>query len=271
MAGGLAGELTRAPRRPFGTRTTVAAVRARATTGTARRAPHAGGDGGAAWRALRDSVESKRRASLELLGRGGWDLYMAVMGETHCVGHQFWHLHDATTAPRPRAGGRLGDPLVTSTAGSTRFVGDHLAALGPDDTAYVTLAHGMTAAPRRHAPARPRARPARLGARRTAATAPATRAARAAPAALRGPLVRRLRDRFGSGRAARARPPRASAALVPGPQQHRRRRRAAEPRRPRAAGRIRPADRRAVARLARRAPRGARQPRDRRPRGAPSA
>ena len=84
--------------------------------------------------ALRDSVESKRRASLELLERGGWDLFMAVMGESHCVGHQFWHLHDGGAA----------DPVIDIYRRLDAVVGDHLAALGPDDTAYVTLAHGMT-------------------------------------------------------------------------------------------------------------------------------
>ena len=46
--------------------------------------------------ALRESVAIKGAASLELLRRGGWDLFMTVMGETHSAGHQFWHVHDTT-------------------------------------------------------------------------------------------------------------------------------------------------------------------------------
>lgn len=84
--------------------------------------------------ALRASVEAKRRASLELLEGGGWDLFLSVMGESHCVGHQLWHRHD----------GGPDDPVIDIYRRLDAVIGDHLAALGPDDTAYVTLAHGMT-------------------------------------------------------------------------------------------------------------------------------
>ncbi len=150
--------------------------------------------------ALRGSIESKRRASLELLGRGGWDLYMAVMGESHCVGHQFWHLHDAAHEKHDAAlAARVGDPVADVYRRLDAVVGDHLSALGPDDTAYVTLAHGMTA---HHDGTHlldhvldrldwSLDHPGGHGA--------ATRAAGRLPAALRRPLVSRMRDRFGTG------------------------------------------------------------------------
>src|SRR5204863_3463239 len=30
----------------------------------------------------------------KLLGEGRWDLFIGVFGESHCVGHQDWYLHD---------------------------------------------------------------------------------------------------------------------------------------------------------------------------------
>jgi hypothetical protein len=92
-------------------------------------------------------LEQKRAASLELLDRGGYDLFLSVLGESHCVGHQFWHLHD-TSHPRhdPALAARLeGDPVRAVYRRLDAVIGDHLARLGPDDTAYVLFPHGMTA------------------------------------------------------------------------------------------------------------------------------
>jgi predicted AlkP superfamily phosphohydrolase/phosphomutase len=92
-------------------------------------------------------IELKRLASLDLLDRGGWDLFLTVLGESHCVGHQLWHLHDPSH-PRhdPSLAARLGgDPVRDVYLRLDAVVGDHLARLGPEDTAYVLFAHGMTA------------------------------------------------------------------------------------------------------------------------------
>jgi predicted AlkP superfamily phosphohydrolase/phosphomutase len=92
-------------------------------------------------------LERKRAASLELLDRGGWDLFLSVLGESHCVGHQLWHLHDPSH-PRhdPSLAARLdGDPVRTVYRRLDAVIGDHLDRLGPDDTAYLLFPHGMTA------------------------------------------------------------------------------------------------------------------------------
>jgi predicted AlkP superfamily phosphohydrolase/phosphomutase len=75
-------------------------------------------------------VERKTKASVDLLDRGGWDLFFCIMGEAHCAGHQFWH-----EPARVREVYRRLDHAV----------GAHLERLGPDDTAYVLLSHGMQA------------------------------------------------------------------------------------------------------------------------------
>jgi predicted AlkP superfamily phosphohydrolase/phosphomutase len=91
-------------------------------------------------------LEAKRTASLHLLERGDWDLFVSVVGESHCVGHQLWHVHDVDH-PRhdPAARQVLGDPLVEVYARLDAVVGEHLAAAGPDATCYVHLSHGMSA------------------------------------------------------------------------------------------------------------------------------
>ena len=58
---------------------------------------------------------------------------MSVVGESHCVGHQLWHVHDVDH-PRhdPAARRLLGDPVVEVYARLDAVVGEHLAAAGAD-------------------------------------------------------------------------------------------------------------------------------------------
>ncbi len=89
-------------------------------------------------------VEAKRRASLHLLEAGGWDLFLSVFGESHCVGHQLWHVHQEDH-PRhdPAARRILGDPVLEVYQRLDAVVGDHLAQVDGDTTCYVHLSHGM--------------------------------------------------------------------------------------------------------------------------------
>jgi predicted AlkP superfamily phosphohydrolase/phosphomutase len=48
---------------------------------------------------LRAGLAAKRRAASELLGRGGWDLFLVVFKESHCVGHEFWDSRGGATDP----------------------------------------------------------------------------------------------------------------------------------------------------------------------------
>ena len=89
-------------------------------------------------------LDAKRQASLHLLAQGEWDLFVSVLGESHCVGHQLWHVHDVDH-PRhdPAARRLLGDPLADVYVRLDAIVGEHLAAAGPDATCFVHLSHGM--------------------------------------------------------------------------------------------------------------------------------
>jgi len=99
-------------------------------------------------RALLDDVlrgvERKEAASLHLLERGGWDLFLTVFGEGHCTGHQFWAAHDSEH-PRhdPDIVRAVGDPVVAVYERLDAALGKHLAVVDDETTVLVFLSHGM--------------------------------------------------------------------------------------------------------------------------------
>lgn len=101
-------------------------------------------------RTLRDRllarIEAKTRMCLELLERAPWDLFVAVLAEAHCAGHQFWRIHDPSH-PRhdPAIRGALGDPLESVYRGLDAAVARVRAALDPETTLLVVASHGMAA------------------------------------------------------------------------------------------------------------------------------
>jgi predicted AlkP superfamily phosphohydrolase/phosphomutase len=85
-----------------------------------------------------------RAASLALLDRGGWDLFWTVLGESHCVGHQLWSVHDPRhPAHDPARRRRLGDPLEAVYRQLDATLAAHLERADPDTTTFVLLSHGM--------------------------------------------------------------------------------------------------------------------------------
>jgi predicted AlkP superfamily phosphohydrolase/phosphomutase len=94
--------------------------------------------------ALEDGVRRKGSWSAELLARGQWDLFMQVFTESHCVGHQCWHLHDVThPAHDPRVAAAAGDPLRAVYGAIDRAVGA-LVDTAADARIVVFAAHGMS-------------------------------------------------------------------------------------------------------------------------------
>jgi predicted AlkP superfamily phosphohydrolase/phosphomutase len=94
--------------------------------------------------ALEEGVRRKGSWSAELLARGGWDLFMQVFTESHCVGHQCWHLHDAAH-PAHDAGlaAITGDPLRAVYRAIDKEIGTLVDAAG-DARVIVFAAHGMS-------------------------------------------------------------------------------------------------------------------------------
>jgi len=106
------------------------------------------GRGRAEFEQLRDRLLARtaRRADLltHLLDREDWDLFAAVFSESHCVGHQFWHIHDPTH-PRhdPALADALGDPLRDVYAAIDSALGRILEHAGDDTAVFVLASHGM--------------------------------------------------------------------------------------------------------------------------------
>lgn len=90
------------------------------------------------------AVEKKTRLTLDVLAREQWDLFVQVFTESHCVGHQCWHLHDRShPAHNAEARREIGDPLERVYGAIDRGVGQILDRLD-DSIVLLVSAHGMS-------------------------------------------------------------------------------------------------------------------------------
>ena len=93
--------------------------------------------------ALLEGVEKKTAMTRELLAREPWDFFMQVFTESHCVGHQAWHLHDPShPAFDADLAAAVGDPVMRVYQAIDRAIGEILADCG-DAAVLVFTAHGM--------------------------------------------------------------------------------------------------------------------------------
>jgi predicted AlkP superfamily phosphohydrolase/phosphomutase len=93
--------------------------------------------------ALVRGVEHKTQMTRELLNQGGWDLFMQVFSEAHCVGHQCWHLHDPNhPAHDPQSLVDVADPLQRVYQAIDGGVGEILSDAG-DCPVVLFTSHGM--------------------------------------------------------------------------------------------------------------------------------
>jgi predicted AlkP superfamily phosphohydrolase/phosphomutase len=89
-------------------------------------------------------VRVKTDLTRYFLRSGGWDFFMQVFTESHCVGHQCWHLHDVTHPEHDRALiAATGDPLLSVYAAIDAAIGELLKEVG-DALVVVLAAHGMS-------------------------------------------------------------------------------------------------------------------------------
>jgi predicted AlkP superfamily phosphohydrolase/phosphomutase len=93
---------------------------------------------------LRARVRQKARLSRHFLSQGGWDLFLTVFTEAHCMGHQTWHLQDPG---HPQYDAALADASGNALREVYReidsAVGEILGDAGPDTAVFVLASHGM--------------------------------------------------------------------------------------------------------------------------------
>lgn len=90
-------------------------------------------------------LDTKQRLVADQLGAGDWDLFLAVFGETHAVGHQQWHLHDPAHPRHDAAVAAAigGDPITRTYSAADRALGALLDQVDDETTVVVLLSHGM--------------------------------------------------------------------------------------------------------------------------------
>jgi predicted AlkP superfamily phosphohydrolase/phosphomutase len=104
--------------------------------------------GPAEFASLRDALVAGARKKGELAAhffqRGGWDLFLTVFAESHCVGHHCWHLHDPMH-PRhdPNMARVVGDPVRDVYVAIDAALGRLIELAGPETTVFVLASHGM--------------------------------------------------------------------------------------------------------------------------------
>jgi predicted AlkP superfamily phosphohydrolase/phosphomutase len=96
--------------------------------------------------ALVDGAGAKAELSRDLLERDDWDLFVTVFSESHCVGHQLWHVHDPNHPKHdPEVATAVGDPVLDVYRAVDAGLGRLLAAADDDTTVAVFASHGMGA------------------------------------------------------------------------------------------------------------------------------
>ncbi|HET6513621.1 MAG TPA: alkaline phosphatase family protein [Thermodesulfovibrionales bacterium] len=93
---------------------------------------------------LIQGAQKKAELTKYYLNNGGWDFFAQVFSESHCVGHQCWHLHDPNHPDYdPEIVAITGDPILDVYRAIDAAIGDILTHID-DDTMVVFLAsHGM--------------------------------------------------------------------------------------------------------------------------------
>ena len=89
-------------------------------------------------------VRKKTALSSWCLDQGNWDCFLTVYSESHCVGHQCWHLHD-DQHPKydPLVVDVVGDPIKEVYQAIDEGIGELIAKVDDDTRVVVFASHGM--------------------------------------------------------------------------------------------------------------------------------
>jgi len=89
-------------------------------------------------------IVMKADLSSHYLAKGGWDLFMTVFGDSHCAGHQFWHIHEPSHPLHyPAMAASLGDPIKDIYVAIDDAVGRLVEQAGHNATVIVCAGPGM--------------------------------------------------------------------------------------------------------------------------------
>lgn len=89
-------------------------------------------------------VAGKTRLSAYLYQQEPWDFFATVYSESHCVGHQCYHLHDPTHERHDAAiARRVGNPIADVYRSIDAGLGQLMEALDEDTTLLVLASHGL--------------------------------------------------------------------------------------------------------------------------------
>ena len=93
---------------------------------------------------LSRGARTRTAMSCEYLKQGGWDLFLQIFTESHCAGHNMWHLHDRGHPSYDAAiAASIGDPIRNVYAEIDAAMGRIIHAAG-NAIVLVVSAHGMS-------------------------------------------------------------------------------------------------------------------------------
>ena len=97
---------------------------------------------------FRDRLIRRVRAKCDMichyLASHQWDLFISVLDETHCVGHQTWHILDPTHPLHDRAvANAVGNPIHDVYSAIDDALASVMKLIGDDGTLLVISSHGM--------------------------------------------------------------------------------------------------------------------------------
>jgi predicted AlkP superfamily phosphohydrolase/phosphomutase len=102
-------------------------------------------DGVATFRdGLIDGIRRKAELTKHFLQQDTWDFFAQVFTESHCIGHQCWHLHDSTHQWHDAETAKIiGDPIKDVYKAIDTAIGEILKEIESDTTVIVFISHGM--------------------------------------------------------------------------------------------------------------------------------
>jgi predicted AlkP superfamily phosphohydrolase/phosphomutase len=93
---------------------------------------------------LLTGVEKKTAMLRNLLARESWDLFTCTYGESHCVGHQFWHFLDSQDRKHdPKAPADLNNAILSIYQRIDQGIGALIDEAGSQALVLVIASHGM--------------------------------------------------------------------------------------------------------------------------------